>query len=306
MRIVIALGGNALLERGTRPDADVQVTNVRQAIASLAPLARDHELVLSHGNGPQVGLLALESALDPTLTRPYPFDALGAQTQGLIGYWLLQELENACPDRPVAALVTQTLVSAADRAFTDPTKFVGAVYPERAAHTLAEARGWSVARDGTGWRRVVPSPAPERVVEAPVIRLLVEAGVIVVCAGGGGVPVIRDERGRLRGIDAVVDKDLTAALLAEDLDADILLLLTDVAAVEANFGTPHARPIRRATPQELRQHAFPAGSMGPKVAAACRFAERTGRAAAIGALADAEAILAGRAGTMLAASRDAS
>ncbi|MGZ4601144.1 MAG: carbamate kinase [Oryzihumus sp.] len=299
MRIVAALGGNALLRRGEKPDAATQEANVDRAVHALAPLAHDHELVLTHGNGPQVGVLAMQSASDPHLTTPYPFDVLGAQTQGMIGYWLLQALENALPGREVAALVTQTRVAADDPAFLKPTKFVGAVYSEAEARILAGARGWSIAPDGEQWRRVVPSPAPERIVETGLIARLLEANTVVVCAGGGGVPVVETPGGELQGIEAVVDKDATAALLAVAIDADFLLLLTDVAAVEVDYGLPQARPIRCATPGDLRALPFPAGSMGPKVEAACHFVEVTGRSAAIGALGDTKAILAGEAGTIV-------
>ncbi|MFF4161233.1 carbamate kinase [Streptomyces sp. NPDC001678] len=299
MRVVVALGGNALLRRGDRPDAAVQHANVRAAVAALAPLAHDHELVITHGNGPQVGLLALQSAADRSLTSPYPFDVLGAETQGMIGYWLLQSLQNALPGRQVCALLNQTLVSAADPAFERPTKFVGPVYGEEEAGRLAAERGWTVRRDGEHWRRVVPSPDPQRVVETRLIRLLLASGAVAVCAGGGGVPVVRDDTGRLTGVEAVVDKDLTAALLAEALDADALLLLTDVPRVVRGWGTPEAEPIRHTTPARLRAEEFPAGSMGPKVEAVCRFVELTGGMAAIGALTDVEAILAGTAGTVI-------
>jgi carbamate kinase len=299
MRLVVAVGGNALLERGQRPDAAVQQDNVCRAVAALAPLAGEHELVITHGNGPQVGLLALESAADPELELPYPLDTLGAQTQGMIGYWLLQALQNALPGRQVAAVVNQTLVSAADPAFDAPSKFVGPVYDEETARDIASERGWAVASDGAYWRRVVPSPLPQRIVETRIIRLLLASGAVVVCAGGGGVPVIRDDRGKLRGVEAVVDKDLATATLAESLEADALLLLTDVPAVVHGFGTPSARPIPRATPAALRREKFPAGSMGPKVEAVCRFVELTGDFAAIGALSDAARILAGTAGTVV-------
>jgi carbamate kinase len=299
MRLVVALGGNALLKRGQTPDNDVQEANVRVAIDALAPLAHDHELVVTHGNGPQVGVLALESAADPNLTIPYPFDVLGAQTQGMIGYWLLQALQNELPGRQIAAIINQTLVSAADPAFSDPTKFIGEIYDEARAHSLAAERGWTVKPDGTHWRRVVASPAPQRVVETRLIRLLLTNGAVVVCAGGGGVPVVRNDLGRLDGVEAVVDKDSTASILAQALDADALLILTDVANVFRDFGTPTQTAITRSTPAAMRDHDFPAGSMGPKVEAACRFVEITGGIAGIGRLEDAAAILAGTAGTVL-------
>ncbi len=299
MRIVIALGGNALLKRGEKPDAAAQQANASRAVRALAPLAEEHQIVITHGNGPQVGLLAMESATDPALRAPYPFDVLGAQTQGMIGYWLLQALQNALPGRQVAALINQTLVSAADPAFAAPTKFVGQVYDEATAKRVAAEHGWSIAKDGPYWRRVVPSPVPHRVVETRIIRLLITSGAVVVCGGGGGVPVIRNQVGKLQGVEAVIDKDLAAAVLAEALEADALLLLTDVPAVMRGFGTSAAEPIFRATPAAMRATRFAAGSMGPKVAAVCRFVEVTGDVGAIGALEDAAAILAGKAGTIV-------
>ena len=299
MRIVIAIGGNALLERGQKPDAAIQRDNAARAVQALAPLAEEHQVVVTHGNGPQVGMLALESAADTSLTVPYPLDVLGAQTQGMIGYWLLQALQNALPGRQVAAVINQALVSAADPAFGSPTKFVGPVYDEQTARRLQTERGWQVAPDGNYWRRVVPSPAPQRIVETRVVRQLLTSGAVVVCSGGGGVPVIRNESGQLQGVEAVVDKDLATAVLAESLEADALLLLTDVPAVVRGYVTPQAEPILRATPALLRAERFPAGSMGPKVDAVCRFVEVTGDLAAIGALADATLILAGKAGTVV-------
>ncbi len=299
MRIVVALGGNALLKRGQKPDNDVQEQNVATAVTALAPLAAEHELVITHGNGPQVGVLALQSASDPHLTTPYPFDVLGAQTQGMIGYWLLQAMQNSLPGRQVAAIINQTLVEVNDPAFSNPTKFVGEVYSEQEAHRLAETRGWTVKADGEKWRRVVGSPKPQRVVETRLIRLLLNSGAVVVCAGGGGVPVIRNEEGKLEGVEAVVDKDLTTSVLAEALEADVLMVLTDVAHVQRGFGTPEAEPILRATPAALQREDFPAGSMGPKVNAVCRFVELTGDMAAIGRLEDATAILRGEAGTIV-------
>lgn len=301
MRIVAALGGNALLERGEKPDSDIQQSHVQHAVAALGPLARAHDLVVTHGNGPQVGMLALESARDPALTHPYPFDVLGAQTQGMIGYWLVQALAGAAPDTRVGCLVCQTLVDPADPAFANPTKFVGPVYEETKARELAQDFGWTVRQDGAAWRRVVPSPEPREIVEMPLIKALADGGALVVCAGGGGVPVTADDTGALHGVEAVVDKDLTAALLARAVHADALLLLTDVSAVIDGFGSAGASPVTRATPTELRALRLPAGSMGPKVEAACRFAEATGRLAAIGRLDDAEALLRGTAGTTVLA-----
>ncbi len=299
MRIVVALGGNALLHRGERPDAEPQRRNVLAAVASLVPLARDHQLVLTHGNGPQVGVLAIESAADAQLTRPFPLDPLGAETQGLIGYWLAQGLRNALPGREVAALLTQCVVDGDDPAFATPTKFVGPVYGAADARRIADERGWTIAPDGATWRRVVPSPEPRAIVEANVVQLLVDRGVVVVCAGGGGVPVRCDADGMLHGVEAVIDKDLTAALLAEMLHADALLLLTDVPGVSTDLGGPNASVLRDVTVAQLRALHLPAGSMGPKAEAACRFVERTGGFAAIGSLTEAAALLQRRAGTVV-------
>jgi carbamate kinase len=301
MRVVVALGGNALLERGERPDSDIQEAHVASAVGALKPLLDSHEIVITHGNGPQVGVLAVESAGDPALSRPYPFDVLGAQTQGMIGYWLIQAVQAAVPDRSAVCLICRTVVRADDPAFGHPAKFVGPVYGKATAVRLAAEHGWNIREDGMAWRRVVPSPEPAAVVELETIRLLMRQGVIVVCAGGGGVPVVADGAGGLRGVEGVVDKDLTAALLGQAVGADALLLLTDVDAVIDGYGTPGARPIRRATTAELRARAFPAGSMGPKVEAVCRFVEQTGAMAAIGRLDDAGALLDGTAGTTIVA-----
>jgi carbamate kinase len=299
MRLVVALGGNALLERGETPLAEIQEKHVQVAVDALVPLARDHDLVITHGNGPQVGLLALESATDPALPHPYPFDVLGAQTQGMIGYFLLQALENALPGHEVVSLICQTLVGADDPAFDHPTKFVGPVYEREEAERLARRRGWQIRPDGGSWRRVVASPEPHSLVEMATIRTLVANGATVVCAGGGGIPVSRSGDGMLHGVEAVVDKDLTAAMLAHDIDADALLLLTDVPHVETDFGTASARAILRTTPTELRALQFPPGSMGPKIEAACRFVEATGHRAMIGRLQDAAELLEGDRGTII-------
>jgi carbamate kinase len=299
MRVVAALGGNALLRRGEPPDSDVQEKHVASAAAALRPLLAQHDVVVTHGNGPQVGLLANESAGDPALSHPYPFDVLDAQTQGMIGYWLVQALHGSTDGPPGVCLLCRTIVRPDDPAFRSPSKFVGPVYDQATAARLAADHGWAVRQDGQAWRRVVPSPEPVSLVEIDTIRLLVQQGVTVVCAGGGGIPVVPQGDGTLRGVEAVVDKDLTAALLAEAVGADALLLLTDVEAVIDGYGTPQARPIRRATTRELRARSFPAGSMGPKVAAVCRFVEATGAVAAIGRLDDAPALLDGCAGTMV-------
>lgn len=297
--IVVALGGNALLRRGEPPTAEAQRANARLAAEALAPVARRHRLCLSHGNGPQVGLLALQAAAYGEV-EPYPLDVLAAQTEGMIGYLIEQELGNVLPPEvPFATVLTMVEVDPADPAFRNPTKFIGPLYGEGEARRLEEERGWAFRRDGQAWRRVVPSPRPTRIVEQQPIRWLLERGVIVICAGGGGIPTMLspDGSGRLIGADAVVDKDLASALLARELGADLLVMATDVDGVYLGFGTPQARRLERTTPGELRAQAFPPGSMGPKVEAACDFVERTGRPAAIGALADIEAIVEGRAGT---------
>ncbi len=301
MRIVVALGGNALLRRGQALNAANQRENVRVAARAMAPLAAEHQLVISHGNGPQVGLLALQAAAG----RPdeaFPLDVLGAQTEGMIGYLIEQELGNLLPgDVPLATLLTMVEVDGKDPAFGNPTKFIGPVYEEAEARRLAEERGWSIKPDGDRWRRVVPSPLPRRIFEMRPIRWLLARNAIVVCTGGGGIPTIRGEDRELHGTDAVIDKDLAGELLARELEADLYLMATDVDAVYVGWGAPEARAIKRASPEALRQYEFPAGSMGPKVDAACQFAKRTGGIAAIGALAELPAIVAGRAGTTVTA-----
>jgi carbamate kinase len=294
-RVVAALGGNALVRRGEPLDVARQRLRLREVAAALAALARSSDLVVTHGNGPQVGLLALqaEAAGEGAGT---PLDVLGAESEGMIGYLIEQELGNALPEREVATLLTQVEVDPADPAFAAPSKPIGPIYGEARARDLAARRGWRIGADGTGFRRLVPSPEPLRIRELRTIALLVERGVLVVCAGGGGIPVVRTPAGALRGVEAVVDKDLSAALLAEGLAADALLLLTDVPAVFEDW--PRVQhPIRCAAPAALRERRFERGSMGPKVEAACRFVERTGGTAAIGALEEAERVLAGDAGT---------
>jgi carbamate kinase len=295
---VVALGGNALLRRGEPADAERQRVRVEIAAAALAGLAAESELVVTHGNGPQVGLLALQAASYREVA-PYPLDVLDAESEGMIGYLLELALRNALGGSPVATLLTQVVVGADDPAFAHPTKPIGPEYAREEAMCLARERGWTVAPDADAYRRVVASPEPGGIIELDTIELLVGAGVTVICAGGGGIPVAA-ENGSLRGVEAVVDKDLTAALLAERLGAEQLLLLTDVAAVERDWGTPQARPIRRTTPAELRGLDFAAGSMAPKVEAACRFVERSGGTAAIGSLDDAGAVARGDAGTRIA------
>jgi carbamate kinase len=301
MRIVIALGGNALLRRGEPLEAETQQRNVEAAAKAIAPLAAEHELVITHGNGPQVGLLALQSAAY-TDVKQYPLDVLGAESEGMIGYLLEQAFANELEGREVATLLTRIEVDAEDPAFDDPGKPIGPVYDESTARELADQRGWSIAPDGDRFRRVVPSPRPRRIVEITTIRTLVDAGVLVVCAGGGGIPVVRVDSGDLVGVEAVIDKDHAAGLLARQLDADAFLMLTDVAAVCEGWGTDAEREIASAPPGSLRKLDLPRGSMGPKVEAACDFVEGGGDFAAIGRLADAAALVDGSAGTRVDAS----
>ncbi len=297
MKIVVALGGNALLRRGEPISAEVQRGHVRDAAASLVSVARDHTLVITHGNGPQVGLLALQAEAYRG-ARAFPLDVLGAESEGMIGYMLEQELRGRLPGREIATLLTQVEVDPKDPAFGAPTKPIGPVYSEEEARRLAAERGWTVAPDGARYRRVVPSPEPLRILEIGAIRTLVDAGMIVVCSGGGGIPVIVDE-GFVFGAEAVIDKDRSAALLATLLGADMLVLLTDVDAVVDGYKTPTARPLHETTPAALRALRLDLGSMGPKVDAACRFVEATGRTAAIGALEEAAAIVRGEMGTIV-------
>ncbi len=297
MRVVVALGGNALLRRGQPLTPTAQRENVKAAARALAPVALGHELVVSHGNGPQVGLLALQAAGD--LERePFPLDVLGAQTEGMIGYVIEQELGNLLPfEKPLATVLTMVEVDPDDDAFRSPVKPIGPVYTEAEAARLAKERGWTVAPDGRHWRRVVPSPRPLRIFEIRPILWLLERGTVVICTGGGGIPTMYRADGSLAGAEVVVDKDLASALLARQLEADLLVLATDVAGVFADWGGPGQRLLERTTPDELRALGLPAGSMGPKAEAACDFVESTGRRVAIGALADLDRLVAGTKGT---------
>ncbi len=299
MRVVVALGGNALLQRGEPMTADVQRHNTRTAAQALAPVAIEHELVLSHGNGPQVGLLALQADAYKEV-EAYPLDVLGAQTQGMIGYMIEQELGNLLPfEVPFATILTMVEVDPDDPAFQDPTKFVGPVYEKEVAEKLAADKGWTIKPDGNKWRRVVPSPLPKRIFEERPIRLLLEHGAVVICAGGGGIPTMYDPQNKdtLIGVEAVIDKDRATELLAHDIDADLYIMATDVDGVYLDWGTPEQRRIETISADELAQYDFAAGSMGPKVEAAIDFVRKTGKRAAIGSLADIEQIVAGTAGT---------
>ncbi len=298
MRVVIALGGNALLKRGEPLEIEVQRANIRIAGEAIAAVAAQHEIILTHGNGPQVGLLSLQADAYGDKVQPYPLDVLGAESEGMIGYMLEQELMNQLPGKKLANLITQTLVDHDDPAFDCPEKFVGPVYDKQEADKLADEHGWDFKDDGKYIRRVVPSPEPIAILELEAIRHLTEGGFLVICTGGGGVPVIK-KKGILRGIEAVIDKDRASCLLAEKLDFDCLLMLTDVDAVYADWGTEKAHAISEATPDEINPADFPAGSMRPKLEAACQFVRSGGRMAGIGTLADAVAILAGKAGTRI-------
>jgi len=299
MLVVIALGGNALLRRGEPMTAENQRRNVRVAAKALAPVAAEHQLVIGHGNGPQVGLLALQGAAYAKVDT-YPLDVLGAETEGMIGYMIEQELGNLLPfERPFATLLTMVEVDPGDPAFQAPTKFIGPVYTKSEADQLAAEKSWTFKPDGDAWRRVVPSPEPKRIFELRPIKWLLERNAIVIAAGGGGIPTMY-ERGNghlLAGVECVIDKDLASELLARDLDADLFVMLTDADAVYADWGRPGQKSIRRASPAALSAMTFAAGSMGPKVQAACRFAAATGKRAAIGAMSDLSRILAGDAGT---------
>lgn len=301
MRIVVALGGNALLRRGQALTAENQRENVRVAANALAPIAAEHELVITHGNGPQVGLLALQgSAYKPD--EVFPLDVLGAETEGMIGYMIEQELANLMPNgKQFATVLTMIQVNADDPAFAEPTKFVGPIYAKSEADQLAAEKGWRVKKDGNGWRRVVASPRPVRILEIEPIRWLIEKGAIVICAGGGGIPAVQNTEGKLEGVEAVIDKDYASELLARKLNADLYIMATDVEAAYSDWGGPTQREIRRATVDGIGAYDFPAGSMGPKVDAAQMFVSATGRKAAIGALSNLAAIVGGYAGTTIAA-----
>jgi carbamate kinase len=299
MRIVVALGGNALLRRGEPMTADIQRANIRIAAEQIAKIHPGNELVIAHGNGPQVGLLSLQAAAY-TQVSPYPLDVLGAETEGMIGYIIEQELGNLLDYKvPLATLVTQVEVDANDPAFKHPSKPIGPVYSKAEADALAAEKGWSVAPDGDKYRRVVASPRPKRILEIRPIKWLLEKGSIVICAGGGGIPTIYGEDAKLQGIEAVIDKDLCSSLLAGQLDADLLVIATDVTAAFIDFGKPTQKAISFAHPDEMEKLGFAAGSMGPKVQAACEFARLTGKPAVIGSLSQIEAIVRGQAGTRI-------
>jgi carbamate kinase len=299
MLVVAALGGNALLRRGEPQHVDAQRRNLAAAAKALAPIARKHRVVITHGNGPQIGLLAVQASAGEAIS-PCPLDVLGAESEGMIGYLIEQSLANELPERNIATLLTQVEVEQSDPAFAAPTKPIGAIYEETEGRRLAARSSWTMVADGAGLRRAVASPQPRRIRELSVIKLLLDADIIVICAGGGGIPVAVTPAGELCGVEAVIDKDLTAALLAEEIGADALLLLTDVAGVWSRWPQEEqGKPLGRVTPQELRRLSFASGSMGPKIEAACRFVERAGGTAVIGAMEQAEAMLDGTTGTVV-------
>jgi len=299
MRLVVALGGNALLRRGQELNSENQRENIRKAAVELAVVHEHHQLIIAHGNGPQVGLLALMDA-HYTVVEPYPLDVLGAETIGMIGYMIEQEMGNLIPFKDhIVTILTQVLVDPADPAFQNPTKPVGPVYNKAESEKLQNDKNWSMASDGQYFRRVVPSPLPQRIIEMNVIRMLVDSGVVVICAGGGGIPVAYDDNNKLFGVEAVIDKDLASGLLASGLDAEMFIMLTDVANVYGGFGTRNQKPIRAAHPDALEALQFAEGSMGPKVLGACRFVRETGNNSAIGQLADLVKIMDGEAGTLI-------
>jgi len=299
MRIVVALGGNALLRRGEPPTAENQRKSTQIAARALVDIARDHELIITHGNGPQIGLLALQS-LAYTDVEPYPLDVLGAESDGMIGYMIEQELDDLLGHRkPCVTLLTQVEVDANDPAFKDPTKYIGPIYTREVAERLASERGWAVKQDGDSWRRVVPSPLPKRIFDVKVVELLLEHGVVVICGGGGGIPTTYTPTGALIGVEAVIDKDRVAVLLAEEVHADTCLILTDTDAIYEDWGTPQQRAMLYCAPEALLRRTFPKGSMGPKVEAACAFAMNTGKRAVIGSLEQASAVVRGEAGTVI-------
>ena len=297
MRIVIALGGNALLRRGEEMTAENQRENIRIAAKVLAPIIEKHEVVISHGNGPQVGLLSLQSAAYKEVEE-YPLDILGAQTQGMIGYMIEQELGNHLPvEIPIASILTMVEIDPEDSAFSNPTKPIGPIYDEKEARDLAKLKGWNIKQDGNYWRRVVPSPEPHRIFQLRPIHWLLEKGTVVICAGGGGIPTSYKDNGKLEGVEVVIDKDRASSLLAFELEADLLIMATDTDGVYLDWGDDSEKIISKTTPEEISKYSFDKGSMGPKVEAACSFVERSGQRAVIGSLKDIEKMVSGISGT---------
>lgn len=296
--IVIALGGNALLARGETLSAENQYRNIAQIADVVADLSQHYQVVIVHGNGPQVGLLALQNQAYADAPS-WPLDVLVAETQGMLGYMIAQVLSARAGMPPVVTLLTRVEVDAADPAFRQPGKYIGPVWSPEEQSSLEARYGWQMKPDGKYVRRVVPSPRPQQILERQAISQMLADGNVVICAGGGGTPVVAG-RGGYQGVEAVIDKDLAASVLAQSLNAEALMILTDADAVYLDWGTPQARALHNASVDDLRPLAVPDGAMGPKAEAAIQFVEATGHRAYIGALRDAPAILRGEKGTQIA------
>ncbi len=295
--LVVAVGGNALLQRGELMSCDNQKKSIESTARSLAKLHEKYRLVIVHGNGPQVGLLALQN-LSYRDCPPYPLDVLGAETQGMVGYLMQQAIKKELPNKDVTTLVTQVMVDANDPAIADPSKFIGPIYDKETAQKLAKEHNWTIKPDGDYWRRVVPSPAPAKIIESHAIKCLLDNDHIVVCGGGGGAPVVKNGPD-IEGFEAVIDKDATASLLAKEIGAAELLILTDGSHVCVDWGTPNEKPLTDVTVDEMRNYSFAAGSMGPKVNACCEFAEQTGGTGNIGDLYQAIDVMNRKTGTRI-------
>lgn len=298
MRIVVAIGGNALLQRGQSPTISTQRLNIKLACESIVKIAQNNEIIITHGNGPQIGLLALLADAYKSV-KAYPFDVLGAESQGMIGYLLAQELKNQLPKKQIVVLLTQVAVASDDIAFLKPTKFVGATYSEEETKRISQTNNWIFANDGNAFRRVVPSPLPQRILEVESIKKLLHPETILICLGGGGIPVTQDSEGNYTGIEAVIDKDFSSALLAEQIQAERLVILSDVKNVMKDWGTANETPINKISHTELEAMLFTDGSMGPKVSAACQFVRKTNAIAHIGLLSETDQILQQTSGTTI-------
>lgn len=299
MRIVIALGGNALLKRGEPMHYEVQQANVRMACQQIAKVLPGNELIITHGNGPQVGLIALQQNTYPDVPM-YPLDAIGAESVGMIGYMIARELTNVVPRSiTVTNVLTQTEIDPNDPAFKHPTKPIGPIYTKEEAERLRQTNGWTMASDNDKFRRVVASPDPQRILGLSALKTLIENGHLVVCCGGGGVPVYFDKEGQLIGAEAVIDKDLASSLLAISVNADLFVIATDVEGVYTDWRKPSQSLIRQIDATSLRKLTFAQGSMAPKIEAACRFVGKTGKTAIIGALDQIEKVIDGKSGTLV-------
>jgi len=298
MLIVLALGGNALLQRGEPQEEENLVNNIKRAVKAIANLAKDHTLILCHGNGPQVGLLSLQADAYHEV-KPYGLDVLCAESQGMIGYLLQRELNSELKDKTVVTLITQVIVDHNDPAFKQPSKPIGPFYSKEEANQYQQEKNWQFIEEKNGFRRIVPSPMPFEIVELPLIKLLVENRCLVICGGGGGISVFKNVNNQLVGIESIIDKDLTAAEIAIALKADKFVILTDIDGVYKNWEQKNAQVIRNITSDELEQMQFAAGSMEPKIKAATKFVQDTNKKVMIGALIDAEKVLREEAGTTI-------